>query len=197
MPERFSISLGGIPIALVPDQVLGEFEFINHAVEFRTSAAPEVTLQVHCGWFPDLSDAPVSFETNHTWQLLHTAGKWAIKMHSPDQNLYQLGVFPPDFRSGDIYVGSFENAPDRYIFPLYSPLGELYLMNLLGTGLGMLFHAAGVIYQGRGYLFAGHGEAGKSTTARLWDEQPEARVVNDDKVIVRKEAGGFRLYGSP
>jgi hypothetical protein len=144
-----------------------------------------------------LSSEQVSFETHQSWQLLQVDGKWVIKVRSPDLDPYQIGVFPSDFRSGDIYVAANERTPHRYIFPLSYPLGELYMMNLLGTGLGMLFHATGVIDRGKGYLFTGHGGAGKTTIARLWEALPDVRVVNDDKVIVREEAGEFRLYGTP
>ncbi len=197
MPECFNLSLGGIPISLVPDQVSGEYELVKRADEFRTTTAPAITLQVHCGRFPELGAEPVVFETGHAWQLLQVDGKWVINVSSPNLEPYQVGMFPPDFRSGDIFVAASGEHPDRFIFPLSYPMGELYMMALLGTGLGMLFHAVGVIYQGKGYLFTGHGGAGKTTTARLWEELPGARVVNDDKVIVRKEDGEFRLYGTP
>lgn len=197
MPESFNLSLGGIPLALVPDRITGEYEAVKRAVEFRSSAAPEVTLQVHCGWFPELGDAPVVFETGHAWQLLHMGDQWVIKVGSHDLDPYQIGVFPPDFRAGEIYVARAPGDPERYIFPMSYPMGELFVMNLLGTGVGMLFHATGVIYQGKGYLFTGHGGAGKTTTARLWEKLPGALVVNDDKVIICQEADGFRLYGTP
>lgn len=197
MPLPLTISLGGIPISLTPDQATGEYDFVKRAIEFYTNAAPEVKLKIHCGWFPDLHEIPVAFETNHGWQLLQGNGKKVIKVRTAFQDPYLVGVFSVNFRSGDIYVAASEGFSDRYIFPLNYPLGELYMVNLLGTGLGMLFHAAGVIYQGQGYLFTGHGGAGKTTTSRLWRAYPDVRVVNDDKVIVRKEADGFRLYGTP
>ena len=48
-----------------------------------------------------------------------------------------------------------------------------------------------------GYLFAGIGGAGKTTTARLWNENPGVRVVNDDHSILRKIGDQFRVYGTP
>jgi hypothetical protein len=197
MPECFNLCIGGITITLIPDQILGEYDLVKRAIDFRSSAKPDISLQIHCGWFPTLSDIEVSFQTDSNWKLFKTNGKWVINLN-PDQitpNL--LGVFPADFRSGDIYTAQSGDAPNRYYFPLVSPMGELFIMNLLGAGLGMLFHAAGVIDRGNAYLFAGHGSAGKSTTAQLWQDLPDVQVVNDDKIIVRKEAGGYRLYGTP
>ena len=197
MPEYFNLSLGGLAISLIPDRLSGEYDLVKRTNDFRTLEAPELSLQIHCGWFPELNGAKVFFETGHAWQLLQLDGKWVIRVNSPAPDPYQIGVFPPDFRSGDIYIASKNSAPNRFIFPLTYPMGELYLMNLLGTGLGVLFHATGVIDRGKGYLFTGHGGAGKTTMARLWDGLPDVLVVNDDKVIVRKETGGFRLYGTP
>jgi len=197
MPKDLNISLGGITISLIADHPSGEYAYIKRAEDFRSPLTPEINLQIHCGRFPDLSAAPVFFETNVAWHLLKVDGKWAIDLYPNSQNPRLLGIFPDDFRSGDIYTSQNEDTPDRFIFPLASPLGELFTMNLLGTGLGMLFHATGVIDQGKGYLFTGFGGVGKTTTARLWEKLPGIKVVNDDKVIIRKEADGFRLYGTP
>ena len=182
---------------MIPDQIAGEYELIKRASDFVSLIEPEIILHVHCGWFPELPPAAVAFETVVAWQMLQADEKWVINLNPKAHNPKLLGVFSTDFRAGDIYTAQVEAAADRYFFPLASPLGELYMMNLLGTGLGMLFHASGVIYQEKGYLFTGHGGAGKTTMARLWDGLPGVKVVNDDKVILRKEAGGFRLYGTP
>ncbi len=197
MPKPLTICLGGMPIELAPGQATGEYDLVRRADVFFCQAKPEITLRIHCSEFPDLEDAPVSFETNLGWQYRQANGKRIIQVTSAEGGPYQLGLFPADFRSGDIYVAAMDHDPDRYVFPLSYPMGELFIMNLLGNGLGMLFHACGVIYQGKGYLFTGHGGAGKTTTARLWEALPGSRVVNDDKVIVRREREGFRLYGTP
>ena len=58
----------------------------------------------------------------------------------------------------------------------------------------LLFHAAVVSCEGKGYLFLGPSGTGKSTHARLWIEHIEGtELVNDDNPVVR---GGV-VYGSP
>ncbi len=195
MPEPYQISLGGIPISLIPDQASGIYEHVKRAVDFRSPAVPGITLNIHCGWFPDLKYDQVIFDSSQAWQLLQVDGKLGIKVRSPELNPYQLGLFPADFRLGDIHVACI--PPQKYIFPFSYPMGELFMMNLLGTGLGILCHATGVIDRGKGYLFTGNGGAGKTTMARLWEGLSDVQVVNDDKVILRKENGSFRLYGTP
>jgi hypothetical protein len=197
MPALFTLSLGSIPISLIPDVTVGEYDLVKRSIDFCSPAVPKISLQVHCGWFPELAENTAVYETQQGWQLFHSAGKAIIKTRTAALDPCLMGVFAADFRSGDIYTASSEENSHHYIFPLGYPLGELYMMNLLGAGLGMLFHASGVIDQGRGYLFTGHGRAGKTTTARLWQGLPGVQVVNDDKVIVRQEAGEFRLYGTP
>ena len=63
----------------------------------------------------------------------------------------------------------------------------------------VLFHAAVVSHEGRGYLFLGPSGTGKSTHARLWLQHiGGAELVNDDNPVVRiAEDGSATVYGSP
>jgi len=58
----------------------------------------------------------------------------------------------------------------------------------------LLFHAAGLVRRGRGYLFFGHSGSGKTTVARL---SPHAEVLNDDLVLLRWERGQWHAYSTP
>ena len=63
----------------------------------------------------------------------------------------------------------------------------------------LLFHAAVVVYEKKGYMFLGHSGTGKSTHARQWlTVFPGAGLLNDDNPVVRiLEDGPARVYGSP
>ena len=63
----------------------------------------------------------------------------------------------------------------------------------------VLFHAAVVSHQGKGYMFLGPSGTGKSTHARLWLKYIEGtELVNDDNPVVRiSYEGHIRVYGSP
>ncbi len=63
----------------------------------------------------------------------------------------------------------------------------------------VLFHAAVVSHEGRGYMFIGPSGTGKSTHAGLWRQAiPGAELVNDDNPVVRiDEDGRAKVYGSP
>jgi len=58
-----------------------------------------------------------------------------------------------------------------------------------------MVHACGIDDGGRGYLFAGNSTHGKTTMARLW--QDEALILNDDRIVLRRRGGRFWMYGMP
>jgi hypothetical protein len=60
---------------------------------------------------------------------------------------------------------------------------------------GRLVHAAGVIREGRGFLFVGHSGAGKSTIARL---SADHHVLNDEIIMITPDtADGLLVRGTP
>jgi len=70
---------------------------------------------------------------------------------------------------------------------------ELLIARLLADRNGFLLHSAGVIMDGKGFLFVGHSGAGKSTTCRML--KPHAEILCDDVNIVRRYEDGWKLYG--
>ena len=76
---------------------------------------------------------------------------------------------------------------------LNSALMILFTLATAGKGT-LLFHAAVVSLDGKGYLFLGASGTGKSTHAQLWLEHIEGtELVNDDNPVVRDGV----VYGSP
>lgn len=74
----------------------------------------------------------------------------------------------------------------------------LYALATAAKGT-VLFHAAVVSCQGKGYMFLGPSGTGKSTHARLWLQHIEGTaLVNDDNPVVRiGNEGQATVYGSP
>ena len=77
----------------------------------------------------------------------------------------------------------------------------LMILYALATALEgtVLFHAAVVSHQGRGYMFLGPSGTGKSTHASLWQKYIDGTaLVNDDNPVVRiGDDGRAVVYGSP
>jgi len=59
---------------------------------------------------------------------------------------------------------------------------------------GLMLHAAGIVRNGRAYLFFGRSGSGKTTAAR---NAPGALVLNDDLVVLQPEAGRWIACGTP
>ncbi len=74
------------------------------------------------------------------------------------------------------------------------PTDQIWLAPLLSRRQGFIFHAAGMKIGGQGLLFAGHSEAGKSTTVTLLRDAGE--ILCDDRMIVRRWPQGFRIHGT-
>ena len=63
----------------------------------------------------------------------------------------------------------------------------------------MLFHAAVIEMDGRGYAFTAPSGTGKSTHISLWRKAfgEKVQIVNGDKPILREKDGVFTAYGTP
>jgi hypothetical protein len=59
---------------------------------------------------------------------------------------------------------------------------------------GLLLHCAGLVVEGKAYLFTGQSGAGKSTVVAL---SSRALVLNDDMVVLRPIGENWRAYGTP
>ena len=71
----------------------------------------------------------------------------------------------------------------------------ILLQMLPRLGQGLLLHAAGLIWQGRGHVFFGPSGAGKTTLAGL--APATAEVVSDENVILQLRADGPVLLSTP
>jgi hypothetical protein len=111
---------------------------------------------------------------------------------------YKAAWFDPSFARGHVVLNRSAYPPGAPIFPLEYPLDELAMMHRLGLGDGIEVHALGLADEdGSGYLFLGHSGAGKSTTARLWKEQPGVKLLSDDRIILRQQGDKILMYGTP
>lgn len=81
---------------------------------------------------------------------------------------------------------------------IYDFLQVLLIHYFAQRKTGIFMHAAGVKdLDGRGFLFAGCSGRGKTTMAKLWFKYSRAMILNDDRIILKKEKGGFFIYGTP
>lgn len=102
-------------------------------------------------------------------------------------------VCAPGYRDGTLHLSGFQSkaALDNSLMIQFAMASAC-----LGT---VLFHAAVVSFEGRGYMFLGKSGTGKSTHARLWLENISGtELMNDDNPAVRVNPDGTAVvYGTP
>ena len=194
--DSIVFKIGGINLGLSPQD---EWEFTNlgRFPDFVSQESPLIDYQVMIRPEPGLPEDPVIFDSGQSWRLFGNTDHRILWVVSRDLNPRLAGNFSDDYVKGHIFITKDKKDSGKYNFPLGYPLGEVLMTNLLGTGYGIMLHSCAVIDSENGIVFAGIGGAGKTTTARLWHENPVVRVVNDDHTILRKIDGHFRVYGTP
>jgi hypothetical protein len=102
-----------------------------------------------------------------------------------------------------ILVWNFDqNRQDYFYWPEYgdSPEGyvAVYFRQMFSTFLpdfsALMVHSSGLIRGDRAALFLAPDEGGKTTVLRL---APGGLLLNDDQIVLRKEAGGIVAHGTP
>jgi hypothetical protein len=145
--------------------------------------------------------------------LFHSGGLWSIfeerrdqqdgyrlnfQRSFPGETPYKSVWFDRNFTTGHLQLSRLFFPQDRAVYPLEYPLDEVLMIHRLACGQGLEVHAVGIVDElGRGHLFLGHSGAGKSTTARLWLAQPNIRILSDDRIVLRRQDGQIRMYGTP
>ena len=90
--------------------------------------------------------------------------------------------------AGTLAAAPKEQCLDAFLRSLISSL-------LLRSG-GFMLHSAGLVKNGKAYLFLGRSGAGKSTLAKL-ASGAGFEVISDEINLLRPEGGRFMAYGSP
>src|SRR5262249_3947103 len=111
---------------------------------------------------------------------------------------YKSAWFNEDFTRGEVLLLKRYFDQETPLYPLEYPLDELLMIHRISRGEGAEVHGCGLVTsEGQGLLFIGHSGAGKSTTSRLWLNQPGTTVLSDDRIILRVQNGTLRMYGTP
>ncbi len=188
--DKLSLSIGDIVISVkYPADGGKDICGSSPYTPFITEKKPDVFLRVLDGPPPVFETDKVVFQSADVWSLFRSRNKHILEDAS------RLVALDTDFKSGNIYLKKKIDNWTQLI--LAYPLGEIFFINLLSRGYGVVLHACGVIDDnGHGHLFLGNSTHGKSTIAKLWSESG-ATVLNDDRIIVRERNREFWMYGTP
>jgi len=195
--------IAGLTIQVESDLPVTDTTFAPKFKCFQTTGTGEDTIILrHIFSLPDLSsqDLGVEIYRKPPWAIYRKGDSWIYVGISPDpedKNIDSVAVFNPDHSHGAIYHS--QRQKDLYTQGnLHSltmfPTDQILLARVLAYRGGCYFHSAGVILQNNGLLFVGHSDAGKSTIATML--KGCAEILCDDRIIVREEPQGLRMYGT-
>ena len=147
-----------------------------------------------------LPDEESIFNTGTVWRLYESPQAVSLVLRSPVGGPlpYRVAVFDRALTTGEIssIAGSDAETEDRSQYdPLEFPLSEVLMIYLLSMGKGLMIHACGISDSDRGLLFPGNSTDGKTTIAMQW--RGSAKVLNDDRIILRPSKKGLLMYGTP
>jgi hypothetical protein len=169
---------------------------------------PDVVITVHAGKFLLPQGSKMVFNAPYVEEINGIPEKkrdtfWSVHKHQHD--LFIKTLFPlSSFKKKAVLKFSLSSSEwDLWIDgagiftdPMEYPLDGLILYYLTVIKGDIMIHASGINRSGRGYLFSGVSGKGKSTIAKLWD-QAGAKVIHDDRLIIRNEGSGYRMYNTP
>jgi hypothetical protein len=146
--------------------------------------------------------APFVEEVNGI-QVHHNTNFWSIWKYHND--LFIRTVFPLSTSEKNAVLkfsltssewDLWIEGDDKEIDPFEYPLDGLILYYITVIHGDIMIHASGVSNAGHGYIFSGISGKGKTTMARLWDNSG-AKVIHDDRLILRNTGSGYRMYNTP
>jgi hypothetical protein len=161
---------------------------------------PEIDVPVSWAELPSTPFGRMVFDSGSTWQLTFQDGTYFFWFISPpfSPQPYKLMTLKQESLEGEIRFHRPFFLDRKSVNPLGGAADQLLIGNLLGRGKGVHIHAAGIRDpRGRGCLFVGQSEAGKSTMARLWQDEPGVLILNDDRIILREQEGRLWMHGTP
>jgi hypothetical protein len=207
--RKYSLNIAGYVISFEsadsgPDLIPSQ-RFLRNIC---TDSSSDILISVSCGRFvlpagaERVFHAPFVKEVNGIvvekrddfWSIYKYRSSLYIKTVFPHSNPVKEAIlkFSLTSRKWDLNINGAVNVID----PMEYPLDGLILYYLTVIYGDILIHASGVNHSGHGYLFSGVSGKGKSTIARLWDETG-AKVIHDDRLIIRNISGVFRMFNTP
>ncbi len=199
--HRRYYGIADITVRVDSDLPITEDTFDSKFKKFEVKGPGEDIVAIsHHFSLPDLDGNNLGKEVYRKppWAIYKKDDSWIYLGLSPewtDKSLHTVAVFDSGHTRAMIYNDKEETFLEGGLHSLtLFPTDQIFLARVLADRQGCFLHACGVNFGGKGLLFAGHPEAGKSTMATML--QDKAEILCDDRIIVRRRPEGFKIYGT-
>jgi MoaA/NifB/PqqE/SkfB family radical SAM enzyme len=199
--HRRYYGIAGITVKVESDLPFTESTFDPKFEPFRMEKPGDDVISIrHHFSLPRLNNQDLGTEVYRRppWAIYRNGSSWiyiGIPPQDGEQKIDRLAVINDSHTCARIY------GPDEKLFRqgrlsslTMFPSDQILLARVLADREGCYIHSSGVKMDGKGLLFVGHSEAGKSTTVKML--KGKAEILCDDRIIVRKMAEGFRIFGT-
>lgn len=200
--HRRFYAVGGLTVEVDADLPFADETFHPKFELFRSSGPSGPVIRIHHHFsLPDLEGEDLGREVYRRppWAVYRKGSAWiylGVYPQPGDSRIHRVLVFNDDHTRGHIYNPTTELFRFGRIDSLMLlSSDQIVLARALPSLGGAFIHAAGLVLGGRGLLFAGASEAGKSTVTSML--AAEAKILCDDRMIIRRaESGGFSIHGT-
>jgi MoaA/NifB/PqqE/SkfB family radical SAM enzyme len=193
--------LGGLTVQVDSDLPITDSTFAPKFRHFEVERPGEdVVRYSHHFEVPALSGPDLGEEVHRAppWAIYKKKDSWIYVWTGTAERADHpalVAVFNADHTRGRIYAENREAYLRGGILTLsFFPTDQLPLGPVLADRKAFFLHSSGLVLDGRGLLFVGHSEAGKSTVVKML--KGRAQVLCDDRIIVRRWPEGFRIHGT-
>jgi len=211
---------------LIKEKPATDWRYANFIYKGERSPEITIKVEI-VNQLPDFNEAQNLFITTHfkdnkeNWRIMQLKEKLIYKSSLDARK--QIAVLDKNFKKATIYclpinprqVGDYDRqgkiremkmkfVSDRNGFAwsiadiIYDFIQVLLISFMAKNNKGVFFHGVGIKDKtGQGFLFIGKSGTGKSTIAEIWHRHSHGQVLNDDRIILRKQKNSFYIYGSP
>jgi MoaA/NifB/PqqE/SkfB family radical SAM enzyme len=201
--QRRYYQIAGITIRVESELPITDTTFSPKFKRFEVNSPGEDSITIrHRFSLPDLRNQDLGVEVYRKapWAIYRKGVSWIYVGISPDPqdpDVHVVAVFNHSHSRATIYHGQTQRdlfVKGKLTALTLFPSDQILLARVLADRGGCFFHAAGAIFNGKGLLFVGHSDAGKSTIATML--KAKAEILCDDRIIVRDGPEGLRIYGT-
>jgi hypothetical protein len=197
-PNTIYLSIADFTIKLVSDS---PYELEEGYLPFiaENSDTTDFTIQCFAG-LPDSTfrDVELVFEAKNEQQRFYSVYRtgnelgFVIYNQQCINKIQQIALLDGSFTHWKVYSESNNGKT----IPLKYPLGPI-IMHYMTTKTDAVMMHASCVYDGtKARVFTGFSGAGKSTMSKLWSDAGN-RIINDDRIIIRKNENGYFVYNTP
>ncbi|OGW55345.1 MAG: hypothetical protein A2Y81_00820 [Nitrospirae bacterium RBG_13_43_8] len=177
--------------------------FISFLKTPNASSATDIDISFKLDNMPDTTEMTKIFDCSQSWYMFKNGFNYYMVTKSPNLDNKPIWVvsFDHNIKRVTVYLGNraIIKSNDRVTVPnlISFPVGQILLMYFLSHIKGALIHAAGLGFNGRGYIFPGKSGAGKSTLTRQFAHRNDFEFLSDDRIAVRKIDNQLNIFGTP